>query len=129
MMGTDDVRWLRRHAMITPFGAAVTTWLLSALVGGGPWLFWHDLEPAQAMAGLGTITWGMAAILAEGGIKLVFWAIDERRRKLTEREIDTLLEARERLKQGQDTYGIAVMDDMIEDRRRNPLRIRRGRRR
>lgn len=118
MMGTDDVRWLRRHAMITPFGAAVTTWLLSAWVGGGQWLFWHDLEPVQAMATLGTITWGMAAVLAEGGIKLVFWVIEERRRKLTEREIDTLISARERLKQENDEAGAAVLDGMIDDLRR-----------
>ena len=124
MMGTDDVRWLRRHAMITPFGAAVTTWLLSALVGGGPWLFWHDLEPAQAMAGLGTITWGMAAVLAEGGYKLVSWAMDRRRQRRMDREIATLLEARERLKRAPATDSIAIMDDMIEDRRR----VRRGRR-
>ena len=129
MMGSDDVRWLRRHAMMTPFGAALTTWLLAALVGGGQWLFWHDLEAVQAMATLGTITWGIVAILAEGGIKLVFWAIDERRRKLTEREIDALIQARDRLKAEQNDAGVAAMDDMIEDRRRNPLRIRRGRRR
>ena len=99
MMGSDDVRWLRRHAMMTPFGAALTTWLLSAWVGGGQWLFWHDLEAVQAMATLGTITWGMVAVLAEGGIRLAFWAIEERRRKLSEQEIATLIRARDRLKQ------------------------------
>ena len=86
-------------------------------------------DPVKPMAGLETVIWGMAAVLAEGGIKLVFWAIDERRRKLTEQEIDTLQEARERLKQVGATDSIAIVDDMIEDLRRNPLRIRRGRRR
>ena len=118
MMGTDDVRWLRRHAMITPFGAAVTTWLLSALVGGGPWLFWHDPEPAQAMAGLGTITWGMAAVLAEGGYKLVSWAMDRRRRRRMEREVDTMLQVRDRLKAERNDAGIATLEAMIEERRR-----------
>ena len=59
----------------------------------------------------------------------MFWAIDDRRRKLTEREIDTLLELRDRMKERQDDDGIAVVDDMIEERRRDPLRIRRNRRR
>ena len=118
MMGTEDVRWLRRHAMITPFGAAVTTWLLSAWVGGGQWLFWHDLEPVQAMATLGTITWGMAAVLAEGGIRLGFWAMDEHRRRRMEREIATLIRARERLEQANEAAGAAVMDGMIDDLRR-----------
>ena len=60
---------------------------------------------------------------------MVFWAIDDRRRKLTEREIDTLFKVRDRLKQAGATGSIAVVDDMIEERRQDPLRIRRGRRR
>ena len=122
-MQSDDIRWLRRHAMITPFGAAIATWLLSALIGDGPWFFWYDMEPVKSMAGVGTIIYGMAAVLGEGGFKLVFWAIDERRKKLTAREIDTLTAVRERLEREQDAVGIDVVDDMIEDRRRNPLRI------
>ena len=59
----------------------------------------------------------------------MFWAIDDRRRKLTEREIDTLLTVRDRMKAEQNDTGIAVVDDMIEERRRDPLRIRRKRRR
>ena len=54
---------------------------------------------------------------------MVFWAIDERRKKLTAREIDTLLDVRDRMEEEQNTVAIAVVDEMIEDRRRNPLRI------
>ena len=54
---------------------------------------------------------------------MVFWAIDDRRKKLTAREIDTLLDVRDRMEEAQNTFGIAVVDEMIEDRRRNPLRI------
>lgn len=122
MMEESDVRWLRRHATITPFGAAVTTWVLSVWVGGGQWLLWHDLEPSKSMAGLGAIAYGIIAVIGEGGIKMVFWALDERRRKLTRREIATLTEARERLNQEQDAAAIAVLDKMIDDRRRDPLR-------
>ena len=75
------------------------------------------------MAGVGTIGYGMAAVLFEGCIKLVFWAIDERRKKLTAREIDTLTTVRERLERVEDPIGLAVVDEMIEDWRRNPLRI------
>ena len=59
----------------------------------------------------------------------MFWAIDDRRRKLTERELDTLFKVRDRLIQAGATGSIPIVDDMIEDLRRNPLRIRRGRRR
>ena len=54
---------------------------------------------------------------------MVFWAIDERRKKLTAREIDTLTTVRERLEREKNNDGVAVVDEMIEDRRRNPLRI------
>ena len=74
------------------------------------------------MSGLGTIGYGMVAVVVEGGIKVVFWALDERRRKLTWREIETLTEARDRLDKEQDIGAIAVLDKMIEDRRRDPLR-------
>ena len=120
---TRNSQWQPRHATITPFGAAIATWVLSALVGDGPWLFWHNMEPVKSMAGVGTIGYGMVAVLGEGGIKLVFWAIDERRKKLTAREIDTLTTVRERLEREEDVVGLAVVDEMIEDRRRNPLRI------
>ena len=55
---------------------------------------------------------------------MVFWAIDERRKKLTAREIDTLTELRERLQKEQNERAIEIVDEMIEDRRRNPLRLR-----
>lgn len=74
------------------------------------------------MAGLGTIGYGMTAVLIEGGIKTVFWALDERRKKLTRREIETLTEARDRMNKEKDSSAIAVLDKMIEDRRRDPLR-------
>ena len=75
------------------------------------------------MALVGMMGYGMAAVLGKGGIKLVFWAIDERRKKLTAREIDTLTTVRERLEREENNSGVAVVDEMIEDRRRNPLRI------
>ena len=54
---------------------------------------------------------------------MVSWAIDERRKKLTAREINTLTTVRERLEREEDPVGVAVVEGMIEDRRRNPLRI------
>ena len=58
------------------------------------------------------------------GIKMVFWALDNRRMKLTYREIAVLTEARDRMNQmpGDTTAAIAIVDKMIDDRRRDPLR-------
>ena len=122
MMESSDVRWLRRHATITPFGAAVTTWLLSVWVGGGQWLFWNDLEPAKAMAGLGAIAYGIIAVVAEGGIRMVFWALDERKKKMAWREITALTKARDRVDKEQHPSIVEMLDKMIDDRRRDPLR-------
>ena len=108
--------------MATPFGAAATTWVLSVLADGGQWAFWHNLDPVKEMAGLGTIAYGALAVLVEGGIKMVFWALDERRRKFTMREIEAMTEVRNRLRREQDATGVAIVEEMIEDRRRDPLR-------
>ncbi len=116
-MRSDDIRWLRRHIMATPFGAAFATWLLSSLVGEGQWLFWRDLDPVNSMAGLGTITYGMAVVLAEWSANMVFWALEERKRRARRRELKTLTDVRDRLEEERDNVGIKVVDNMIADLR------------
>lgn len=55
---------------------------------------------------------------------MVFWALDDRRMKLTYREIAVLTEARDRMKKmpGDTANAVAIVDKMIDDRRRDPLR-------
>lgn len=73
-------RWLRRHAMVAPFGIFATTLLLTF------WLErwqWHGHASWEIMAGqvdVGAVIYAMVAVLAERGVRLMFWALDERRK-------------------------------------------------
>ena len=72
--------WLRRHAMVAPFGIFATTLLLTC------WLErwqWHGRASWEILAGqvdVGAVIYAMAAVLAERGVRLMFWALDERRK-------------------------------------------------
>ena len=71
---------MRRHAMVAPFGILATTLLLTY------WLErwqWHGRASWEILAGqvdVGAVIYAMAAVLAERGVRLMFWALDERRK-------------------------------------------------
>lgn len=76
----EDMRWLRRHATVAPFGVFTAT-LLTTL-----WLVhwqWQGRTTWELMAGevdLGAVLYTMVAVLAERGVRLMFWALDQRRK-------------------------------------------------
>lgn len=53
---------------------------------------------------------------------MVFWALDERKKKMTYREIATLTDVRDRVDKEQNPAIVEMLDKMIDDRRRDPLR-------
>ena len=77
-------QWLRRHAIAAPFGVFAATALL--VIRSGQWSGWGSLELAANLVELGAVLYGMAAVLVEGGIRMVFWALEERKRMIKERE-------------------------------------------
>ena len=77
-------QWLRRHAVAAPFGVFAATALL--VIRSGQWAGWGSLELAANLVELGAVLYGMAAVLVEGGIRMVFWALEERKRMIKERE-------------------------------------------
>ena len=79
-----EKQWLRRHAIFAPFGVFAATALL--VIRSGQWTGWGSLELAANLVELGAVLYGMAAVLAEGGIRMVFWALEERKRMIKERE-------------------------------------------
>lgn len=76
----EDLRWLRRHATVAPFGIFTAT-LLTTL-----WLAhwqWQGRTTWELMAGevdLGAVLYTMVAVLTERGVRLMFWALDQRRK-------------------------------------------------
>ena len=84
MNDDEERRWLRRHAVIAPFGIFAVTLLL--VIRAGRWDGWGSLELAANLVDLGAVLYGMVAVLVEGGIKMVFWALEERRKMIENRK-------------------------------------------
>ena len=73
-------RWLRRHAIVAPFGIFATTLLLTYWTEHGQWQPPSSLDPAAHLVDLAAVLYAMAAVLVERGVRLMFWALDERRK-------------------------------------------------
>ena len=71
-------RWFRRHAMFVPFGIFVVSGLLSYLTEPSSWNIRNGLKSAGELVDLGTVVYAMAAVLTERGIRMWFWALDQR---------------------------------------------------
>ena len=72
------MRWLRLHALVAPFGVFVVTALL--VIASGQWTGRASLDYAATLVDLGAVLYGMVAVLTERGVRMVFWALDERRK-------------------------------------------------
>ena len=80
------MRWLRLHAMVAPFGVFAVTLLL--LARSGQWGGWESLEPAASLVDLAAVVYGMIAVLVERGVRMVFWALEERRKMIAARKAE-----------------------------------------
>ena len=96
----SNIRWLRLHALFAPFGVCAVTALL--LARSGQWTGWESLPAASSLVDLGAAVYGMVAVLTERSIDMVFWALEQRRKRAKERE----KELQDKLAQGM-AQGIA----------------------
>lgn len=71
---------MRRHAMVAPFGVFATTFLLAYWKEGGQWQALASLDSASGLVDLAAVLYAMLAVLLERSIRLMFWALDERRK-------------------------------------------------
>ena len=108
--------WQRTHASIAPFGTAISTLLLSIYAGERLWQFWDTWRELAHMASLGVIIYGMFIILLEGGTWLVFWALNERAKRLqrrkTQQAVETLDRVEAALAQNPHADPIAVIEQL-----------------
>ena len=72
-------QWLRRHAILAPFGIFAATVLL--MVGSGQWDGWESLGLTAEMVDLGAVLYAMVAVLAERGVDMVFWALERKKQR------------------------------------------------
>lgn len=67
---------LRLHAIMLPFGVFIVTALLTRWISG-QWPGRDNLELAADLVDLSTVVYGMIALTVEGGIRLMFWALQK----------------------------------------------------
>lgn len=78
MIEQSEFRWLRRHTVVAPFGIFAVT---LALAWWERVLPWPSVGPAGTaeLVDLAAIIYGMIAVLSERGVRVMFWALDQRR--------------------------------------------------
>ena len=85
MNDAAERRWLRRHAIAAPFGIFAATILLA--IQSGQWDGWGSLGSAANLVDMGAVIYGMVAVLAERGVRMIFWALEERRKMIENRKM------------------------------------------
>ena len=76
-----SARWLRRHALLAPFGVCGATALLAYLAvrqGDYP----SFLMSAGELVDLGAAVYGMVAVVIEKGLDVMFWALEQRKKRI-----------------------------------------------
>ena len=77
---SEERRWLRRHAMAAPFGIFIATIVLGYVSAPELWGTRESLGSWASLVDLGAVVYAAIAVLTERGVRLVFWALDERRK-------------------------------------------------
>ena len=72
-------RWLRWHATTAPIGILAVTVLLVGLAEPSQWRLADVLDLASRRVELGALGYAVALVLAERTIRVIFWALDQRR--------------------------------------------------
>ena len=106
------MRWIRLHAMVAPFGVFAVTLLL--LARSGQWDGWESLEPAASLVDLAAVVYGMIAVLVERGVNMVFWALEQRKKRIEERKAEGRAEERARILRAAKEKGIDISELLPE---------------
>ena len=72
---------MRRHALAAPFGVFAATALLTYLYTQGEAQPRALTQTAAGFVDLGAVLYGMAAVIIEKGITLMFWALEQRQKR------------------------------------------------
>ena len=78
-------QWIRYHVVFAPFGILAVTALLTYLTAPEPWSIRQGLNQAAAQVDLAVPIYAALAALAERGIAMIFWALEQRKKWREER--------------------------------------------
>ena len=73
-------RWLVRHVVFVPVGTFIATYLLSLPFGVGLWNNANAIKTASDVVDLGAVVYTTIAVLTEGSVRMIWWALDQRRK-------------------------------------------------
>ena len=82
----QGIQWIRRHAVLAPFGIFAATALLLYFAEQGQWRGRESWDLAAAMVDMGAVAYAMFAVLVDGGVHLMFYALQKRREWKEQRE-------------------------------------------
>ena len=77
---SEERHWLRRHAMAAPFCKFIATIVLGYVSAPELWGTRQILGSWASLVDLGAVVYAAIAVLAERCVRMVFWALDERRK-------------------------------------------------
>lgn len=86
MVDRQGIQWIRRHAVLAPFGISAATALLLYFAEQGQWRGRESWDLAAAMVDMGAVAYAMFAVLVDGGTHLMFYALQKRREWKEQRE-------------------------------------------
>ena len=75
---------MTRHAVAAPFGIFAAAALLAVAEGG--WAGWDTLGPIAAMVDLAAVIYAMLAVAFERGVNMIWWALEQKRKRAEEAE-------------------------------------------
>lgn len=75
-----ELGWLRRHAALAPFGILAVTALLVYFAGPGRWQGVGSFKLAAEQIDLAAALYAAFAVTVERGVRMIWWAIEQRRK-------------------------------------------------
>ena len=66
--------------VFVPVGTLIATYLLSLPFGVGLWNNPKDIKTASDIVDLGAVVYMTIAVLTEGSVRMIWWALDQRRK-------------------------------------------------
>ena len=89
-----SARWLRRHALFAPFGVFAATAALVYLTAPGQRDIPALVQSAGPLVDLGVVMYGMVAVVVEKGLDAMFWALEQRKKRLEKARAEWAAEGR-----------------------------------
>ena len=96
-----------------PVGALVVTWLLTLPAGAWRWNNRADLDMAGTLSPLGAFAYGSLVFVVEWSVRMIFWALAQRKKDREKIKAEGRAEERERIVREMAKRGIEVPPEIL----------------